>query len=132
MLVEKANRLGLTAPEMTVLLAGLRGMGINHNKTPYGVLTERPNALTPEFFKNILDVDITWKSSRKNKNKFKGIDRTTGVLKWKATRADLIFGSHSVLRAYSEVYASYDAKTKFVVDFIKAWNKVMNANHPLI
>ena len=132
MLVEKARQLGLTAPEMTVLLAGLRSMGINHNKTPYGVLTDRPNALTPDFFKNILDIDITWKQSRKNKNKFKGIDRTTGVLKWKATRVDLIFGSHSVLRAYSEVYASYDAKTKFVNDFIEAWNKVMNANHPQI
>ena len=132
MLVEKARQLGLTAPEMAVIIGGLRSMDINHNKTSYGVLTDRPGALTPDFFKNILDVDITWKSSRKNKNKFKGIERTTGVLKWKATRADLIFGSHSVLRAYSEVYASYDAKTKFVVDFIKGWNKVMNANHPLI
>lgn len=130
MLVEKARKLGLTAPEMTVLLGGLRAMGINHNKTPYGVLTNHPNALTNDFLKNILDIDITWKPSRKNKNKFKGIDRTTGVLKWKATRVDLIFGSHSVLRAYSEVYASYDAKNKFIHDFIEAWNKVMNANHP--
>ena len=132
MLVLKAEQLGLTAPQMTVMVGGLRSMGINYKKSSNGVLTNRPGTLSPDFFKEILDVKTVWKPSRKNKNKFRGIDINTGEPKWQATRADLIFGSNSVLRAHSEVYASHDAEPKFYQDFIKAWNIVMNANHPVL
>jgi catalase-peroxidase len=128
MLIDKAEQLTLTAPQMTVLLGGLRTIGINFNYSSNGVLTNRPGTLTTDFFINILSIDIIWKSQCKNSNIFKGFDRNTGKLKWSATRFDLIFGSNSILRAYCEVYASYDAQNKFINDFIEAWNKVMNAD----
>lgn len=131
-LIKKAEQLGLTAYQMTALVGGFRSMGINHKKKSYGILTKRPNALTTDFFKNILDIDTIWKARRTNKNEFIGRDRNTNELKWRATRVDLIFGSSSILRAYSEVYASNDAEDKFIRDFIISWNLVMNANHPLL
>lgn len=128
LLVDKAQLLQLTAPEMSVLLAGLRVLNINYGHTPFGVLTERVGALTNDFFVNILDMGTQWKAIGTDENLFEGVDRTTGIHKWHATRVDLIFGSNSRLRAIAEVYASDDAKMKFITDFISAWNKVMNAN----
>ena len=127
LLVDKAQLLTLTAPEMTVLLGGLRVLGNNYGKSPHGVLTDLPEALTNDFFVNLLDMDIEWKPTD-DANVFNGIDRQTGEQKWTATRVDLIFGSNSQLRAIAEVYASDDAKEKFLNDFIVAWNKVMNAD----
>jgi catalase-peroxidase len=128
MLIDKAQQLTLTAPQMTVLIGGLRSIGVNYNKSPNGVLTNRPGTLTTDFFINILSINIIWKSKCKDSNIFKGFDRNTGKLKWTATRCDLIFGSNSVLRAYCEVYASDDAQNKFIIDFIEVWNKVMTAD----
>jgi catalase-peroxidase len=127
MLIDKAELLSLTAPEMTVLFGGLRSMGIVFDNSTYGVLTENPGRLTNDFFVNILDTNIIWKQKRTNKNLFKGFNRETNIFKWRATRSDLIFGSNAVLRAYCEVYASSDSQNKFIADFIEAWNKVMNA-----
>jgi catalase-peroxidase len=128
LLVDRAQLLGLTAPEMTVLVGGLRVLNANYKKSPYGVFTENPETLTNDFFVNLLDMGIMWKPTEKDADLFEGRDRRTAELKWTGTRIDLLFGSNSELRAIAEVYASDDAKEKFVQDFAKAWNKVMNAD----
>jgi len=125
-LLDKAQLLTLTAPELAVLLAGLRVLNTNVGQTKNGVFTKRPEALTNDFFINLLDMDTAWKAVSDAKDAFEGRDRKTGEVKWTATRADLIFGSNAQLRALSEVYASSDAHTKFVNDFVGVWNKVMN------
>ena len=127
LLIDKAQLLTLTAPEMTVLIGGLRVLGNNYNNLPHGVFTNYFETLTNDFFVNLLDMGTEWKATH-HKNIFHGIDRKTGALKWTATRVDLIFGSNAQLRAIAEVYASDDAKAKFLNDFIFAWNKVMNAD----
>jgi catalase-peroxidase len=126
LLVDKAQLLNLTAPEMTVLVGGLRVLNANYNGSKNGVFTSRPGVLTNDFFVNILDLGTKWNAIDDIGESFEGKDRKSGALKWTATRADLIFGSHSELRAIAEVYAESDAKEKFVRDFITAWNKVMN------
>lgn len=126
LLVDKAQLLKLTAPEMTVLLGGMRVLNANFNSTSYGVLTNRPGVLSNDFFVNLLDMNTVWKANSESQETFEGRDRKSGAVRWTATRADLIFGSNSELRALAEVYASGDAKEKFVNDFIKAWVKVMN------
>jgi catalase-peroxidase len=123
-LVDRAYMLNLTAPEMTVLIGGLRALG--NGKTKHGVLTDRPGALTNDFFVNLLDMGTVWKVSESTENVYEGSDRATGKPKWTATGADLVFGSNSILRSLAEVYASDDAKDKFVKDFAAAWAKVMN------
>ncbi len=128
LLVDKAQLLNLTAPEMTVLVGGMRVLGANYNRSQQGVFTNRPGVLTNDFFVNLLDMNTVWTPINDRKEAFEGKDRTTGNLKWTATRVDLIFGSNSELRAVAEVYASADAKQKFVTDFISAWVKVMNAD----
>ncbi|WP_305885088.1 catalase/peroxidase HPI [Pleionea sp. CnH1-48] len=125
MLVDKASMLELTAPEMTVLVGGMRALNANSNKSSYGVFTDKPGTLTNDFFVNLLDMSVEWKKSKKSKGVYEGYDRSNGKLKWKATPVDLIFGSNSELRAIAEVYASEGAKEKFVQDFAKAWSKVM-------
>jgi catalase-peroxidase len=125
LLVDKAQLLRLTAPEMTVLVGGLRVLGTNYNDSKYGVFTQSEGKLNNDFFVNLLDMNTTWKPKEDNKELFEGRDAKSGELKWTATRVDLIFGSHSELRALSEVYASEDAKEKFVRDFAQAWTKVM-------
>ena len=125
-LIDKAQLLTLTAPEMTVLVGGMRVMGANYDHSQHGVFTNTPGALTNDFFANLIDFSTTWKASESNKNMFEGRDRATGELKWTGTRVDLIFGSNSELRAIAEVYACEDASDKFVHDFVAAWNKVMN------
>jgi len=127
LLIEKAQLLALTAPEMTVLLGGLRVLGINYGQSQHGVFTNSKETLTNDFFVNLLDMGTEWKATD-DKNVFQGIDRKSGKQKWTATRVDLIFGSNAQLRAIAEVYASDDAKDKFLCDFIAAWNKVMNAD----
>jgi catalase-peroxidase len=126
LLVDKAQLLTLTAPEMTVLIGGMRVLNANVGKSQHGVFTKRPEALTNDFFVNLLDMTTIWKATTEDDNVFEGRDRATGELKWTGTRVDLIFGSNSQLRALAEVYASDDAKEKFLHDFIAAWNKVMN------
>jgi catalase-peroxidase len=126
MLVDRAQLLTLTAPEMTVLIGGLRVLGANVGKSPHGVLTKRPQTLTNDFFVNLLDMGTEWQPSNGSPGVYEGRDRKTNKVKWTGTRVDLIFGSHSQLRALAEVYASADAKEKFVKDFAAAWNKVMN------
>lgn len=126
MLVDKAQLLTLTAPEMTVLLGGMRVLNTNFDKSRHGVFTERPEVLTNDFFVNLLDLGTTWKATSEAQDVFEGRDRKTGDFKWTATRADLIFGSNSELRALAEVYACADADTKFIKDFVAAWTKVMN------
>ncbi|WP_028220513.1 catalase/peroxidase HPI [Paraburkholderia oxyphila] len=126
LLVDKAQLLTLTAPEMTVLIGGLRVLGANDGKATHGVFTDRPQTLTNDFFRNLLDMGTEWKPVSEARDVFEGRDRKTGELKWTATRADLVFGSNAVLRALSEVYASNDATEKFVRDFAAAWVKVMN------
>ena len=128
LLVDKAQLLELTAPEMTVLIGGMRVLDANFNDTKHGVLTLKPGTLSNDFFVELLDMNTVWTAASNNKEMFEGRDRKTGNLKWTATRADLIFGSNSELRALSEVYASSDAKEKFVKDFVNAWVKVMNAD----
>jgi catalase-peroxidase len=123
LLVDKAQQLTLTAPEMTVLVGGLRVLGANARGSRHGVLTDRPGVLSTDFFTHLLDMGTQWKPAG---GVYEGKDRKTGKLRWTATRADLVFGSHSVLRALAEVYASADAKRKFVDDFVAAWTKVMN------
>jgi catalase-peroxidase len=127
-LVDKAQLLTLTAPELTVLLGGLRVLGANVGGSTHGVFTARPGTLTNDFFVNLLDMGTEWKAASDAKDVFEGRDRKTGEAKWTGTRVDLIFGSHSQLRALAEVYGSADAKEKFVKDFVAAWNKVMNAD----
>ncbi len=126
LLVDKAQLLTLTAPEMSVLLAGMRVMDANWNGSKHGVLTSSPGFLTNDFFVNLLDENTTWKAMDPGQHAFEGTDRNTGKAKWTATRADLVFGSHAELRAIAEVYASEDAKEKFAKDFVAAWDKVMN------
>ncbi|MFX0027316.1 MAG: peroxidase family protein, partial [Candidatus Hermodarchaeota archaeon] len=126
MLIDRAQLLNLTAPEMTVLVGGLRVLKTNFGGTQHGVFTKRHEALTNDFFVNLLDMNITWKATDEDKTLFEGHDIETGELKWTATRVDLIFGSNSQLRALAEVYGSDDAQEKFLHDFIAAWNKVMN------
>jgi catalase-peroxidase len=126
LLVDQAQLLTLTAPELTVLMGGLRAININVNGANHGVLTTRPGALTNDFFVNLLDMSVEWTPTSDAKEVFEGKDRTTGELKWTGTRADLVFGSNSVLRALAEVYASGDGHEKFVADFVAAWSKVTN------
>jgi catalase-peroxidase len=127
LLIDKAQLLTLTAPEMTVLVGGLRVLGANYGKSPHGVFTKRPEKLTNDFFVNLLDMGTQWQpQSNGSGGVYEGRDRKTNELKWTATRVDLIFGSNSELRALAEVYACGDAKEKFVKDFVAAWNKVMN------
>ncbi|MCL2789615.1 MAG: catalase/peroxidase HPI [Desulfobulbus sp.] len=125
-LLDKAQLLTLTAPEMTVLIGGMRVLHANFGKTAFGVFTERPESLTNDFFLNLLDMGTVWKAASDAEDVFAGLDRKTGKVKWTATRADLVFGSNSQLRALSEVYGSSDAHAKFVHDFVGAWNKVMH------
>jgi catalase-peroxidase len=125
LLVDRAQLLTLTAPEMTVLVGGLRVLGANTGeKNHHGVLTTKPGTLTNDFFANLLDMGTKWASAPDGG--FDGRDRKTGAIKWTATRNDLVFGSNSILRAIAEVYAADDAKEKFVKDFVAAWTKVMN------
>lgn len=126
LLVDKAQLLTLTAPEMAVLVGGMRVLNANFGQSQHGVFTKRPGALTNDFFVNLLDMSTTWKATSKDQDVFEGRDRATGELKWTGTRVDLIFGSNSQLRAISEVYGSEDSREKFLHDFIAAWNKVMN------
>jgi catalase-peroxidase len=117
--------LRLTAPELTALIGGLRALGANVDGSRHGVFTDRPETLTNDFFVNLLDMDTEWAQSD-TEHVYEGRDRSTGEVRWTATAADLVFGSHSQLRAYSEVYASDDADEKFVRDFVAAWDKVMS------
>ncbi|MFE0534280.1 catalase/peroxidase HPI [Streptomyces nigra] len=126
LLLDRANLLTLSAPEMTVLVGGLRVLGATHQQSQLGVLTDNPGALTNDFFVNLLDMGTEWKSTSSDQTTFEGRDAATGELKWAGSRADLVFGSNSELRALAEVYASDDAKEKFVKDFVDAWVKVMN------
>ncbi|MDD4200110.1 MAG: catalase/peroxidase HPI [Eubacteriales bacterium] len=128
MLVDRAQLLTLTAPEMTVLLGGMRVLNTNYGQSQHGVFTKHPEALTNDFFVNLVDMNTVWKPSSEAGDVFEGRDRKTGELKWTGTRVDLIFGSNSELRAIAEVYASDDAQEKFIRDFVSAWNKVMNAD----
>ncbi|RDW80929.1 catalase-peroxidase [Coleophoma crateriformis] len=125
-LVDRAHLLTLSAPEMTVLVGGLRTLNANYDGSAHGVLTKRPGQLSNDFFVNLLDMSTAWKPVGKDNEIYEGVDRKTGQKKWTATRADLIFGSHAELRAISEVYGSYDGQEKFVKDFVAAWTKVMN------
>ncbi|ENF8749541.1 catalase/peroxidase HPI [Vibrio fluvialis] len=126
MLLDRAQLLGLTAPEMTVLVGGLRVLGTNYGDSAHGVFTDRVGALTNDFFVNLTDMAYTWKPT--GRNKYDIVDRKSGATKWTATRADLVFGSNSILRSYAEVYAQDDNQEKFVKDFVAAWTKVMNAD----
>ena len=128
LLIDRAQLLTLTAPELTVLLGGLRVLNINHGQLQHGVFTKRPEALTNDFFVNLLDMGTAWKAVSEAKDIYEGRDRATGKLKWTGTRVDLVFGSNSQLRALAEVYASSDSQNKFLADFVSAWNKVMNAD----
>jgi catalase-peroxidase len=128
LLVDRAQLLTLTAPEMTVLVGGMRVLNANFGGSRHGVFTNRPETLTNDFFVNLLDMSTTWKATSEDENVFEGRDRGTGALKWTGTRVDLTFGSNSQLRALAEVYAQDDSGTKFVQDFVSAWNKVMNAD----
>ena len=128
LLVERAYLLGVTAPELTVLIGGLRALGANHGGTKHGVFTAKPGVLTTDFFVNLLDLSTEWKASGTAENVYEGHDRASGALKWTATANDLVFGSNSVLRALAEVYAQDDNKGKFVQDFVKAWVKVANSD----
>jgi catalase-peroxidase len=128
LLIDKAQLLTLTAPEMTVLVGGMRVLNTNFDGSKDGVFTKRPEVLTNDFFVNLLDMSTVWMPNSENKETFDGRDRKTGEIKWTGTRADLIFGSNSELRALAEVYGSADAREKFVMDFVAAWNKVMNAD----
>jgi catalase-peroxidase len=126
MLIDKAQLLTLTAPEMTVLLGGMRVLNTNYGGTEFGVFTKRPETLTNDFFVNLLDMNTEWKPTSEEKDIFEGFDMETGELKWRATRLDLIFGSNAQLRALSEVYGSDDVEEKFIRDFVAVWDKVMN------
>jgi catalase-peroxidase len=124
MLLDKAQLLTLSAPEMTVLVGGLRVLGANHGGSQAGVFTQRPGQLSNDFFVNLVDMSTAWKPS--GDNAYEGRDRQSGAVKWTATRVDLAFGSNSQLRALAEVYAQNDGQAKFVKDFVAAWTKVMN------
>jgi catalase-peroxidase len=124
LLVDKAQLLTLTAPEMTVLVGGMRALGANFGGSKHGVFTDRPGMLTNDFFVNLLDMGTEWKPV--SEDEFEGRDRKTGKVKWTGTRVDLVFGSNSQLRAVAEVYGCSDSQQKFIQDFVAAWNKVMN------
>ena len=126
LLIEKAYLLNVTAPELTVLVGGLRALGANHGGSKHGVFTDKPGTLTNDFFVNLLDMGTEWKASESAENVYEGTDRVSGQAKWSATANDLVFGSNSQLRALSEHYAQDDNKQKFVEDFVAAWVKVMN------
>jgi catalase-peroxidase len=126
LLIDRAQLLTLTGPEMTVLLGGLRVLGANHGQSKHGVLTDKPETLTNDFFVNLLDMSVKWSSVNDDSEEFEAKDRSTGEIKWTGTRADLVFGSNSRLRAYAEVYACSDSNEKFVNDFVAAWTKTMN------
>ena len=126
LLIDKAQLLTLTVPEMTVLVGGMRVLDTNADGSRHGVLTDRPGSLTNDFFKNLLDMKIQWKAVSDVQDVFDGVDRKTGARKWSGTRVDLVFGSHAQLRAVAEIYASAGSEEKFVRDFVAAWNKVMN------
>ena len=129
MLIDKAHLLGLSIPEMAVLVGGMRALGAVSGDTGHGVLTATPGKLTPDFFRNLLDMGTKWTPVEgSGDEEYVGTDRATGAEKWRATRADLVFGSNSILRAQAEVYAESGNEGKFVCDFISAWNKVMNAD----
>jgi catalase-peroxidase len=125
-LVDRAQLLTLTAPEMTVLVGGMRALNANSGQAKHGVFTKRPETLTNDFFVNLLDMNTKWEPSSASEGVYEGRDRATGKTKWTGTRVDLLFGSNSQLRALAEVYASDDSKEAFVKDFAAAWNKVMN------
>jgi len=125
-MVDRAQLLTLSAPEMTVLVGGLRVLSTNHNNSDNGVFTDRTGTLTNDFFVNLLDINNDWQPTSESEDVFEGRDRVTGEAKWTATRCDLVFGSNSQLRAIAEVYGSDDSEQKFVTDFVAAWNKVMN------
>ena len=126
LLLDRAQLMGLTAAEMTVLVGGMRVLGTNHGGTKHGVFTDRLGALTNDFFVNLTDMSYSWKPT--GRNSYDIVDRTSGATKFTATRVDLVFGSNSILRAYAEVYAQDDNREKFVKDFVAAWVKVMNAD----
>jgi catalase-peroxidase len=126
LLLDRAFMLNLTAPEMTVLIGGLRALNVNTGRSTHGVFTDRPGTLTNDFFVNLLDMGTEWKAAESAENAYEGRDRATGKAKWTATAVDLVFGSHSQLRANAEIYATADANDKFVLDFVAAWDKVMN------
>jgi catalase-peroxidase len=126
LLLDRANMLALSAPEMTVLIGGMRALGANHGGTAHGVFTDRPETLTNDFFANLIDMGTVWKTSESSENLYEGRDRATGQVKYTATAVDLVFGANSQLRGLSEFYAADDAKQKFVTDFVAAWDKVMN------
>ena len=126
MLVDRAQLMKLTAPEMTVLVGGMRVLNTNFDGSKHGVFTKKPGTLTNDFFVNLLDLKTKWKETSNEEVLFEGRDRKTDKIKWTGTRADLIFGSNSQLRAIAEVYASEDSKHKFIADFLSAWSKVMN------
>ena len=126
MLIDKAQLMKLTAPEMTVLVGGMRVLNTNFDGSKNGVFTKKTETLTNDFFINLLDMNTTWKEIDKNETLFEGRDRKTNKVKWKGTRADLIFGSNSQLRALAEVYGCEDSTSKFIKDFVSAWTKVMN------
>ncbi len=126
LLVDRAQLMTLTAPEMTVLVGGLRALNANYGQSQHGVFTDRPETLTNDFFVNLLDMGTTWKATSEDDDVFEGLDRATGELKWTGTRVDLIFGSNSQLRALAEVYGCEDSQEKFLHDFVAAWDKVMN------
>lgn len=126
LLIDKAQLLTLTSPEMTALIGGLRVLGANTDGEKHGVLTDRPGTLSNDFFANLLDMSTEWKQVSPCGNAFAGVDRNSGTPKWSGTRNDLVFGSNSILRALAEVYASADSEAKFVQDFVAAWDKVMN------
>lgn len=124
--MDRAQLLTLTAPEMTVLIGGLRVLNANYGQTQHGFFTQRPGTLTNDFFVNLLDMRTEWKATSEGDDVFEGRDRATGELKWTGTRVDLVFGADSQLRAIAEVYGSQDSQAKFVHDFVSAWNRVMN------
>jgi catalase-peroxidase len=126
MFIDRSQLLGLSAPEMTVLLGGLRVLGVNCNSSNHGVFTNKPGTLSNDFFVNLLDMQTVWAPSKELENSYEGRDRNSGSLRWTASRIDLLFGSNSQLRAIAEVYAQADGQQKFVTDFCAAWTKVMN------
>ena len=126
MLIDRAQLLTLSPPEMTVLVGGMRVLNTNYDQSKHGLFTDRPEALSNDFFMNLLDLGTTWKPVSDSGELFEGLDRASGAKKWTGTRVDLIFGSNSELRALAEVYGSADAREKFLRDFVKAWTKVMD------
>ena len=125
-LVDRAYMLTLTAPEMTVLIGGMRALNTNFRQSRHGILTDRPETLTNDFFVNLLDIKTEWRTSESTEHVYEGRDRATGEVKWTATAVDLVFGANAQLRAIGEFYAQQDAQERFVRDFVKAWDKVMN------